>query len=417
MFLATSQIDRYIIAIALPAIGLELGLNDLQLGILSGIAFSLVFALGAIPLSMVTAFVDRRHVVALSMFLWSLMTLLSGFAGGFVALMLARIGIGLAEAGGVPAAHVAITETYEDEERATAFSILNAGANIGLAIALVGGGILVQVYGWRVAMIVAGLPGMVLAPFAYRAMAPQPAGAPVPRDAPRRGAVLREAISTVLTTPSKRLTWMGGMFTSVITFGMLAWLPSFLIRAHDLPAPKVGLFMALAIGIGGALGTVLGGRLVTRMARRDKAWMLWLPMGLLLVAKPFLVSALLVQSSTLALALLVPPMTVAGLHLAMAFVVVHDGLEPRTKTMVSAFLLLSVNLVGYTLGPLIVGGASWAMADLVPGEERLGYAMVLLQALSVIGLFAYWRAGYAYRSFDAPSPSSSSTRLQAASIS
>jgi len=185
-------------------------------------------------------------------------------------------------------------------------------------------------------------------------------------------------------------------------------LPSFLIRVHGLPASKVGLFMALVIGIGGALGTVLGGRLVTRMARRNKGWTLWLPMGLLLVTKPFLIGALLVESSTLCLMLLVLPMSVAGLHLAMAFIVMHDGLEPRTKTMVSAFLLLSMNLVGYTLGPLIVGGASWAMGDLVPGEERLGYAMVMLQALSVIGLFAYWRAGYAYRAFDASAPSAPS---------
>ena len=395
-FFATSHVERHIIAIALPAIGVEFALNDAQLGVLSGIAFSLVFAAGAVPLGMTTAFMDRRHVIAASIFLWSAMTALSGLATGFAFLLLTRIGVGLAGAAGVPAAHRAVSETQPESAHVRSFAVFNAGANIGIALALVGGGILVQLYGWRVAMIVAGLPGLVLAGLAWPAME---RGAAMPESG-HGGArtLLREAASAVLSAPHKRLAFLGVVLTSVITYGTLAWLPSFLIRAHGMSAQETGIFLALALGVGGTLGTVAGGHAVSRAARRNPAMTLWLPMLALLACKPLIIVAMLTESAMLARWLLVPPLMVGALHFVSALAVLHEGLEGRTRLMVSAFLLTCGNLIGYTLGPLIIGVGSWLMADAVPGGERIGHAMIGLQVLSALGLYAYWRAGFAYAS-------------------
>lgn len=401
-FFATSSIDRHIVAVALPAIGAEFLLNDLQLGILSGIVFSIFFGLGVVPLSLLSVYIDRRHVIALSVFTWSAMTLVSGFAASFVQLMIARIGVGLAEAAGLPASHSVVAEEASEQGRTRAFVVVISGANIGIALSLLAGGLLVQHYGWRMAMIVAGLPGLVLAGLTYLCIDKAPTAAIRQEDSWL--AVLRGAFDAVWLIRAKRLAFWGATLISIINFGMVAWLPSFLIRVHELPVQQVGLFVAGVIGLGGVVGNVIVGNLATRMMRRDGAWWMWVPMVALMIGKPFLIAGLLVEDTRLALILLAVPMMVGGAHLATALSLLHAQLSGVNRGSVSSLLMLSVNLTGYTLGPLVVGGMAWILAMQGYGDERLGYALVVLQMLSIPGLIVYYYAGLATRSFYVASP-------------
>jgi len=201
----------------------------------------------------------------------------------------------------------------------------------------------------------------------------------------------REASALIFHDPLKRLTFLGAVTTSIISFGMLTWLPSFLIRVHDVSTQTTGLYLAMTLGVMGALGTVAGGRLADALGKRDPAWIIRLPLVLLLVAKPMIAAALFVDDARLAMGLLVFPLMFGGLHFSTSLAVLHQGLTGTQKHLVSTWLLMSANLVGYTAGPLVVGMASWLLGPYL-GSNTLGSAILALQCLSIVGLFFYWRA-------------------------
>jgi MFS family permease len=158
-----NQLDRYLTAILLPLIGAEFALSDVQLGVLSGIAFAILFGIFTIPASIWAVRYNRRNLVAASAGFWGTMTLLTGFAQSFWHLLLTRIGLGIGEAGSVPASHAIITDLYHPHERATALAIWSSGYNFGLFVAFLIGGYVGQVYGWRIAFVIAGIGTMLTA--------------------------------------------------------------------------------------------------------------------------------------------------------------------------------------------------------------------------------------------------------------
>lgn len=386
LFHATSYVDRHIIAIALPAIGAEFLLNDAQLGILSGVAFSLFFGAAVVPAGIVTAKMDQRHVLFGSAFVWSAATALSAAATGFWSLFSARIAVGVSEASGLPTAHRNVSE-HGDEVRA--FARFNAGASIGIAAALLGGGVLVQMFGWRIAFICAALPGLILAPFAYLLFEKKNA-------VNVHGlAAFKETGRRIFQDRFRRLTYLGALLTSIIGFGMLTWLPTFLIRVHGVSSQNTGLYLAVTIGILGTLATIGGGRIASRLGQRNPAWIIWFPLVLLLIGKPLIAAALFVNDARLAMALLVFPLMFAALHFSTTLAVLHQGHPGPIRHLISTHLLMASNLVGYALGPLIVGLASWLLGLWAPDQDNLGGAIFVLQLLSAFGLYFYWRAGHA----------------------
>jgi MFS family permease len=157
-----NYLDRQILAILLPLIKAEFGVSDSALGLLAGPAFAVIYATLGIPLAFVADRVNRRNIIAGSMALFSLMTVVCNFATSFMHLLLARFGTGIGEAGTGPSINSIIADLYPPKQRATALSIYSAGLNIGLLLAFFGGGWIAQNYGWRAAFLVSGLPGLVL---------------------------------------------------------------------------------------------------------------------------------------------------------------------------------------------------------------------------------------------------------------
>ena len=155
--------DRQILAILMQPIKEDLLLSDTQLGLLSGIAFALFYVTMGIPIARLADRYSRVNIISVSIFLWSLMTALSGLAGNFTQLLLARIGVGIGEAGCTPPAHSLLADYFARENRASALSIYSLGLPLGSVLGLMAGGWVAQIYGWRMAFFLVGLPGLVLA--------------------------------------------------------------------------------------------------------------------------------------------------------------------------------------------------------------------------------------------------------------
>ena len=158
-------VDRQILSILLSDIKAAFDVSDTYLGFLSGISFALFYATLGIPIAMWADRGNRRNIITLALTVFSVMTALCGFAANFVQLALARIGVGVGEAGASPPSHSIIADLFPPKERATAMGIFAVGVNIGIMIGFFAGGWIRDVYGWRIAFMAVGAPGLVVALF------------------------------------------------------------------------------------------------------------------------------------------------------------------------------------------------------------------------------------------------------------
>lgn len=389
----SSHLDRQILAILLEPIKHELALSDTQLGFLSGIAFAIFYATLGIPMAMWADRGNRRNIITLALTVWSGMTLLCGLAAGFWQLALARIGVGVGEAGANPPSHSIIADLYPPAERATAMGTFSLGINFGLLLGFLVGGWINQWYGWRAAFWVAGAPGLALALLVRFTLREPPRGyaeglQTVSHEAPSLGAVVRYMWST----PALRHIAAGATLASFVGYGVVLWLPAFLVRSHGLKSGMVGTVLALLFGIFGGVGTYMGGRLADRLARRDIRWNVWVVGAALLVALPFSLSFYLARSTEMALVFSLVPALLGGMYLGPSFALNQGLVSVRMRSVASALLLFIANIIGLGLGPQTVG----ILSDLFSvryGSESLRYALLTLACVNVWTAFHYFMAG------------------------
>lgn len=235
---AVGQMDRQIMSISLNAIGREFSLTDTQLGALSGVMFAIVFAIFGIPIARLAAWRSRKTIISVSVFIWSGLTAATAGAQSFLHLALARVGVGIGEAGGVAPAHSLISDLYPEERRTSAMATFVAGGNLGILLAFLIGGVIGQLYGWRWAFVVAGAPGLILAGLLHAyATEPRPASARAP-DKHRR--ILRETFASIWADRSLFHALMGVSVVGIVTFGALSWNAVFIIRVHGLNVAQAG---------------------------------------------------------------------------------------------------------------------------------------------------------------------------------
>ncbi|MCW8926271.1 MAG: MFS transporter, partial [Xanthomonadales bacterium] len=156
-------IDRQLLVILQEPVKADLGLSDTQLGLLTGFAFAVFYVVCGIPIARWADKSVRRSIIAFSLAVWSFMTAISGMTQNFLQLLLARMGVGVGEAGGSPPAHSMISDIFKPTFRATALSIYSIGIYIGILIGFLLGGWIAEFFGWRLAFLVVGVPGLILA--------------------------------------------------------------------------------------------------------------------------------------------------------------------------------------------------------------------------------------------------------------
>ncbi|HEY1961785.1 MAG TPA: MFS transporter [Rhizomicrobium sp.] len=386
-----NYLDRQIVAILLPQIQREFTLSDAQLGFLSGTAFAVIYAVLGVPLAVIADRVNRRNVVVASLAIFSLMTVLSGYARQFWQLLLARFGTGIGEAGTGPSINSMIADLYPPERRAAALSFYSAGLNVGLLVASFGGGWVAQHYGWRNAFLAAGIPGLLLSIYLLLGV----------RE-PVRGAI--DNLKDDLPAPSlwsvirglwsqRAFRWMA-IGTSMSSFGGYAgifFIPKFLIVSHHMSLVSVSVVLALLAGVPGALGTYLAGVFADRYGARDVRWNMYVPIIATFFSAAFAPVFFLTPLTAVALIVGVVPYMMGATYVGPAFAMTQAMVPLRMRARAIAILLFILNIIGLGLGPLAVGKLSDLLKPAL-GADSLRYALTATIFTGLAGAFCYWRA-------------------------
>lgn len=375
-------VDRQILSILLQPIKEELQVSDTAMGFLTGIAFALFYTVAGIPIARWADTGTRRSVIALGLAIWSAMTALSGLVRTFGQLALARVGVGVGEAACSPPAHSLLADYFPPHRRATALAVYSMGIHVGILVGFVLGGWVNQLFGWRQAFLVVGLPGLVLAAV-VRLTVREPvrgtwelttAGVPVESS--------REVLRFVWGLASFRHMALAAALHSFAAYGVATWGPAFLIRVHGMETGAIGTWLGLITGVGGAIGALGGGMLADRLGVRDPRWSLWLPAVAAAVEVPFWLAFLLVPEPSQALLWLVPAVVAGAMWLGPVFALTQGLVRPHMRALASALLLFVINLIGLGMGPQAVGILNDVLAGTF-GAAAIRYSLLLVAAMNL----------------------------------
>ena len=397
-------IDRQLLAILQESIKADLLLSDTQLGLLTGFAFAVFYVTAGIPIARWADNSNRRNIVALAIGTWSFMTAISGYVQNYTQLLLARIGVGVGEAGGSPPAHSMISDIFPPDRRAGALSFYSMGVNIGVLFGFLVGGWLNEYFGWRTAFLVVGIPGILIALLVRFTLADPIRGLADQRAVPERAEPLGGVLRLLLNRRSFIHMSMGAAMNAFAVYSMNSWTASYLIRSYNMTSGEVGTWLALILGLGGAIGLLGGGLLAERLAPKDVRWYMWVPTVAAIIATPFFIGSYLADSAATALICFVVPGFLATVYLGNTLAMVHGLVGLRMRALASAILLFVLNLIGLGLGPWSVGLLSDYLEPQF-GVESLRHAMLyLIPAASIWSALHFWRASYALQADLARAP-------------
>jgi predicted MFS family arabinose efflux permease len=387
-------IDRTIIATIGQAIKVDLKITDTQLGLLGGLSFAVLYTLLGIPIARLAERWNRVSIISLALVVWSGFTVACGFAGNFVSLLAMRVGVGVGEAGCSPPSHSLISDYFEPKRRASALSIYAFGIPLGSMIGAVAGGWLAKTYGWRVAFMVVGAPGVVLALLVKLLVKEPPRGhsdpverPALPEDVPAEAASA-PAGGHWLWTEIKELSavtrdlfshWpvlnmvLGVTLTSVAGYGVGQFSSPYFIRTFALDYATVGLVFGLVGGFSSGLGTLAGGFVSDWASKRDARWYALTPAIGLAIATPIYIFAYRQPDWRVAAAILLLPGVFHYTYLGPTFGVVQNVVETRRRATATAVLFLFLNIIALGGGPLFTGWLidQFAQFDFTHGERHI----------------------------------------------
>jgi len=368
-------IDRQLLAILQESIKLDLGLSDSQLGLLTGFAFAVFYVTAGIPIARWADRANRRNIIAMSVGLWSLMTALSGVVQNYAQLLIARVGVGVGEAGGSPPSHSIISDIFPATQRASALSFYSTGVNFGILFGFLFGGWLDQFFGWRVAFMVVGLPGILLALIVRFTLKEPMRGLAEKRQVSDESIPFTQVVSLLWSRISFRHMAFGAALNAFAGYSTSSWTASFMIRSHSMTTGELGTYLAIILGLSGAIGVFGGGLLADRLARKDKRWYMWLPAITGVICVPFMVFVYLVDNPYTALWLSLIPGILFNVYLGNAIATTHGLVGLRMRATASAILFLILNIIGLGLGPWTIGILS-DYYSVSLGTESLRQAML-----------------------------------------
>ncbi len=370
-------IDRQIVGVLAVPIKAELLLSDRQLGLMGGIAFALFYSGLAIPIAWLADRRSRVNIIAGSVALWSAFTALCGLAQNFWQLFLARMGVGIGEAGGVAPSYALISDFYPKERRARALALFSLGIPIGSALGVFFGGWIASHLDWRAAFLIVGLAGLPAA-LLVKLFIPEPvrggfdtadgrASDPAPP--------FLDVAWTLAGTPSFWLLSFGAASGSIMGYGLIFWLPSFFARSFDLGLAEVGWFYGSIVLVGGVAGTWLGGWIGDRTGPTNPGAYALVPACCFLVAAPCFALGLFAPSLWLGWLLFAVGQMLALAWLGPVIAAVQHIVPPTMRATASASFLFINNLIGIGFGILFLGFMSDAMTA-ARGDDALKYSIL-----------------------------------------
>ena len=385
-------VDRQILAILAAPIQAELGLSDGQMGLLGGLAFALLYSTLGVPLAWLADRTSRSWVITGSLVLWSGFTALCGLAQGFWHIFLARVGVGIGEAGGVAPSYAVIADYFPSHRRAFALSIYSLGIPLGSAAGVLAGGYIAASVDWRAAFIAVGCAGILIAPLfklLVRDRRETPAVADASGDEAQR---FRAIVAMLAAKPSFWLLSFGAASSSMLGYGLAFWLPSLLQRSFGLDLIATSHFIGAILLLGGVAGMLAGGWVADRLGRQDRAWFAYVPACAFIIGVPFFAAGIYSGNARLAFILFLIPQAMAYVWLGPILSAVQHLVGPAARATAAALFLLINNLIGLGGGIYALGLLSEALTPLY-GTEALRYSMLYALALYLLAALLMALAG------------------------
>ncbi|MEP2735105.1 MAG: MFS transporter [Erythrobacter sp.] len=367
--------DRLVLSILLEDIKAEFMLSDTQLGLLTGLAFALFYVLAGFPIARLADRSNRKNIVAASLAFYSAMTALCGAATGFWTLFLARMGVGIGEGGSGPPATSILADYFKRTELARAMSFHTLGAVLGTGGGLIAGGLLAAAFGWRMAFVLLGLPGIVLGLVVYFTMREPPRGRYAPKGQNKPQGKLLESLTSFLKNKVLMLTCMGWALATTIGYAMAIWLAPIMLRNFEMDTANVGLILGLTFIAGGIPGPILGGILTDWLAKFDVRWRAWIPAFGTLACLPLYYLCLTAGTLTAFLGFFVVGYLFFLFQNGPSIAIIQTSTGAGERALAFAFALLINNIAGQAIGPFVIGVVSDSLAPAY-GTESLNMAVL-----------------------------------------
>jgi MFS family permease len=394
------MIDMQVIAVLMEPIKSEFSFTDTQLGLLSGLSFALVYSLLGLPVAWLADRYNRVRIISAALAVWSLMTLLCGQATGFLTFFLARMGVGIGEAGGYAPSAALLADRVSGQYRSRAFAILGSAIPLGVFMSFLLGAFLLKEHGWRTVYFVIGLPGLLLAFVMSLTLADT--SKPIFPDPKPAVISCREVLVSageLLSVKAFRLLLIAASGCTLAATGSGMWMPSFFMRVHALPLAETGIWMACIYGAGGLLGTLAGGWFSDRWIKhsRSQTGAMYFCSITVLAVIPFAITVLFAEKTRIALAALAVMAVLMHMNVGPVLALVQTLASDRHRAMAQALNVLFSSMLGLGCGALIVGGISDAlMPEWGTVALPTGILVVMLLGYSFAAL-CFLKAAVQYR--------------------
>lgn len=398
-----NMVDRSIMGVLLESIRKDMHLTDTQIGILTGFAFALFYAVAGIFIARLSDLYDRRIVLGVSLLAWSGMTAVTGGVHSFSQFFLARMGVGVGESSAIPTSNAMIADYFPPTQRPLALAVFTAGSFLGVMLGSMLGGYVGEIWGWRWAFVVAALPGLPLAILVFATLRDPPRGGSDGRPSSDR-ATLGETLKSLAGNRTFLLLILSSGFITFMLFGVIGWFPAFLMRAHGLSQSAVGLFFGTALGLGTAAGAIAGGLTANILAKRSLRWLTLMPLLLSVLFLPLYEIAIYAPNVSVSLVLIGLVSAVGGATLGPVLAAIQTVVPPRMRATGSSLTGFSGSLIGLGGAPLVVGVLSDFFAqsmDPAPALQR-ALAISVLAALLVSALLFLSDRAFARSAFLQP---------------
>jgi predicted MFS family arabinose efflux permease len=379
-----ANIDRSILSILVEPIRREYGLTDTQIGTLTGLAFAVPLSLVIIPIGILADRVNRVRLIGGLMILWSSLTALTGAAQSFFMLVLARMGLGAAEAGAAPTFTSIATDMFSKERRGVVMGWLYFSSPLGVTIGLLIGGYVAANFHWRTAFLVVGVPGVLLALLAMLTLKEPKREQSGAGGGPAEPSSIAAVVRLLRARRILVLLLLAGAFCIGGQAACSTFMSPFLIRVHGFDVGQAGTLLALTYGIGGMIGLPLGGFVTDAIRKRypgrELGFFGKINIGVALVAA----TAFVVPDWHLSLGLLAIYAAGAVFYYSVTFSSFVTETPPQLRAGATATMLLAMNLFGYGLAPQFAGIAS-DTAKALGFVNPLRFALVCSGSLIAIG--------------------------------
>jgi MFS family permease len=391
---ALNFLDRTIFNVLIEPIKREFQLSDTMLGLLAGFGFVLMYSVLGMPIARLADRRSRRNIVAAGLAFWSAMTALCGMAQNVTMLTLARIGVGIGESAGTPASQSIIADLFGKDERPRALGIFAIGTYLGVFLGYFFGGWVNQYFGWRVAFISAGIPGLAIALILWFTVVE-----PVRRgDGAEKihNEALGSTFAFLFSQRSFLLVLIGFCLAGFTNYATAVWIPPFMARVHHLTSAEIGTYAGTFKGLFGIAGALAGGFVVAKISRDDDRWKVWAPAIMSGIAGPIFVVCMLTPSFQVMVWTLGLFSIFVGFHLGPIFAVAQTIAKTSMRALAAATVLLTATCFGQGVGPLAVG----YLNDLLKaayGAEAVRYSLMIAALATVLAALFFILAAQSIR--------------------